>query len=57
MNNLQQRIGSERIDGGRDIFGQLMIGARNSITIGVAITVIAGFLGLMIWFNLRLFRR
>ena len=34
--------------GGRDIFGQLMIGARNSITIGVAITIIAGFLGLMI---------
>ena len=34
--------------GGRDIFGQLMIGARNSITIGVAITIIAGFLGLTI---------
>ncbi|MFD1929635.1 ABC transporter permease [Sporosarcina siberiensis] len=34
--------------GGRDIFGQLMIGARNSITIGVVITLIAGFLGLTI---------
>jgi peptide/nickel transport system permease protein len=33
--------------GGRDVFGQLMIGARNSITIGVAITVIAGAIGLM----------
>ena len=34
--------------GGRDIFGQLLIGARNSITIGVTITLLAGFLGLMI---------
>jgi peptide/nickel transport system permease protein len=34
--------------GGRDVFGQLVIGARNSLTIGIAITVIAGFLGLMI---------
>lgn len=33
---------------GRDIFTQLMIGARNSITIGVAVTLIAGFLGLSI---------
>ena len=39
-------LGTDR--GGRDIFVQLMIGARNSITIGVAVTVIAGFLGLMI---------
>ena len=34
--------------GGRDVFGQLVIGARNSITIGVTITLLAGFLGLMI---------
>lgn len=34
--------------GGRDVFGQLVIGARNSITIGVMITIFAGFLGLMI---------
>ena len=34
--------------GGRDVFGQLIIGARNSITIGVLITVFAGCLGLFI---------
>lgn len=34
--------------GGRDVFGQLVIGARNSITIGVMITVGASFLGLLI---------
>ena len=39
-------LGTDR--GGRDIFVQLMVGARNSITIGVAVTVIAGFLGLTI---------
>ena len=39
-------LGTDR--GGRDIFVQLVIGARNSITIGAAITLIAGFLGLMI---------
>lgn len=33
-------------DGGRDVFGQLMIGARNSFTIGIAVTVIAGLIGL-----------
>ncbi|WP_339252848.1 ABC transporter permease [Sporosarcina sp. FSL W8-0480] len=33
-------------DGGRDVFGQLMIGARNSFTIGIAVTVIAGVIGL-----------
>ncbi|MDW0116609.1 ABC transporter permease [Sporosarcina thermotolerans] len=33
-------------DGGRDVFGQLMIGARNSFTIGIAVTVIAGVVGL-----------
>ena len=39
-------LGTDR--GGRDIFVQLMIGARNSFTIAVAVTVIAGFLGLTI---------
>lgn len=34
--------------GGRDIFGQLMIGARNSFTIGLAITVLSGIIGLTI---------
>lgn len=38
-------LGTDR--GGRDIFGQLMLGARNSITIGVLITIIAGCIGLM----------
>ena len=32
--------------GGRDIWGQLIIGARNSFTIGLAITLITGFIGL-----------
>lgn len=34
--------------GGRDIFGQLIIGARNSFTIGLAITLITGFIGLTV---------
>ncbi|NNV04882.1 ABC transporter permease [Geobacillus sp. C56-T2] len=34
--------------GGRDVFGQLIIGARNSFTIGLAITLITGFIGLTI---------
>jgi len=34
--------------GGRDVFGQLVIGARNSITIGIMITLFAGFIGLTV---------
>ncbi|MGZ0085384.1 ABC transporter permease [Caldibacillus thermoamylovorans] len=34
--------------GGRDVFGQLIIGARNSFTIGLAITLITGLIGLAI---------
>jgi peptide/nickel transport system permease protein len=34
--------------GGRDIFGQLIIGARNSFTIGLAITLITGLIGLTV---------
>jgi peptide/nickel transport system permease protein len=34
--------------GGRDIFGQLMIGARNSFTIASAITLLTGFVGLAV---------
>jgi peptide/nickel transport system permease protein len=34
--------------GGRDIFGQLIIGARNSFTIGLAITLITGLIGLAV---------
>jgi len=34
--------------GGRDIFGQLIIGARNSLTIGIAITLITSFIGITI---------
>ncbi len=34
--------------GGRDILGQLIIGTRNSFTIGLAITLITGFIGLTV---------
>ncbi|HHT7085974.1 ABC transporter permease [Bacillus anthracis] len=34
--------------GGRDIFGQLMIGTRNSFTIGLVITAITCFIGMAI---------
>jgi len=34
--------------GGRDIFGTLIIGAKNSITIGVVITLISGLIGLTV---------
>ncbi|AYF04801.1 MULTISPECIES: ABC transporter permease [Bacillus] len=34
--------------GGRDIFGQLIIGTRNSFTIGLAITILSCFIGLSI---------
>lgn len=34
--------------GGRDVFGQLIIGARNSITIGVVVTLLAGIIGIIV---------
>lgn len=34
--------------GGRDIFGQLIIGAKNSFTIGLCITLITGCIGLCV---------
>jgi peptide/nickel transport system permease protein len=34
--------------GGRDIFGLLIIGGKNSFTIGLAITLITGFIGLLV---------
>jgi peptide/nickel transport system permease protein len=34
--------------GGRDIFGQLIIGARNSFTIGFVITLICGIIGIVV---------
>lgn len=34
--------------GGRDILGQLIIGARNSLTIAIAVTLITGFIGVVI---------
>ncbi|MED1202511.1 ABC transporter permease [Heyndrickxia acidicola] len=34
--------------GGRDIFGLLIIGGRNSFTIGLSITLITGFIGLVV---------
>ncbi|MBE1553307.1 ABC transporter permease [Sporosarcina limicola] len=39
-------LGSD--DGGRDVFGQLMLGARNSFTIGICVTLIAGLFGLTV---------
>ena len=35
-------------DGGRGIFGQLLLGAKNSFTIGICVTLIAGLFGLTI---------
>lgn len=32
--------------GGRDVFGQLVIGARNSLTIGIVITLVTSFIGI-----------
>jgi len=32
--------------GGRDVFGQLIIGTRNSLSIGILVTVMAGLIGL-----------
>lgn len=34
--------------GGRDVFGQLIIGTRNSLVIGVLVTLMTGFIGLVI---------
>lgn len=34
--------------GGRDILGQLVIGARNSITIAIAITLLSGVFGILV---------
>lgn len=34
--------------GGRDILGQLIVGARNSLTIAIAVTLITGFIGVVI---------
>ncbi|CAM3190601.1 ABC transporter permease [Filibacter tadaridae] len=35
-------------DAGRDVFGQLMLGTRNSFTIGICVTLIAGLFGLTV---------
>lgn len=42
--NSQNWLGTD--SGGRDILGQLILGARNSITIGFAITIITGIAGI-----------
>ncbi|WP_017691438.1 ABC transporter permease [Paenibacillus sp. PAMC 26794] len=34
--------------GGRDVFGQLVIGTRNSLTIGIIVTLMTGFIGILI---------
>ncbi|KMK77415.1 ABC transporter permease [Alkalihalobacillus pseudalcaliphilus] len=33
--------------GGRDVFGQLIIGTRNSISIGLLVTLLSGFVGIV----------
>src|SRR5690625_1329721 len=33
--------------GGRDIFGQLIIGTRNSLSIGILVTLMTGFIGVV----------
>lgn len=34
--------------GGRDVFGQLIIGTRNSLSIGLLVTLMSGFIGIVI---------
>ncbi|WKL04519.1 ABC transporter permease [Paenibacillus amylolyticus] len=34
--------------GGHDVFGQLVIGTRNSLTIGIIVTLMTGFIGILI---------
>lgn len=34
--------------GGRDVFGQLIIGTRNSLTIGFTVTILAGIIGIAV---------
>jgi len=34
--------------GGRDVFGQLIIGTRNSLTIGIIVTVFTGIIGILV---------
>lgn len=34
--------------GGRDVFGQLIIGTRNSLSIGILVTVMTGIIGILI---------
>lgn len=34
--------------GGRDVFGQLIIGTKNSLSIGLLVTVMSGFIGIVV---------
>lgn len=34
--------------GGRDVFGQLIIGTRNSLSIGILVTLMTGFIGILV---------
>ncbi|WP_411954101.1 ABC transporter permease [Alkalibacillus sp. S2W] len=38
-------LGSDQ--GGRDIFGQLIIGTRNSLSVGILVTIMSGFVGIV----------
>lgn len=46
MPSSQYWLGTD--DGGRDVLGQLLLGARNSLTIGVCVTLLASIYGLVI---------
>lgn len=34
--------------GGRDVFGQLIIGTKNSLSIGILVTIMTGFIGIVV---------
>ncbi|WP_106588645.1 ABC transporter permease [Salsuginibacillus halophilus] len=34
--------------GGRDVFGQLIIGTRNSLTVGIGVTAVSGMIGIIL---------
>src|SRR5690625_115062 len=38
--------------GGRDVFGQLIIGAKNSLSIGILVTLMSGFIGIVLVLSL-----
>ena len=43
--------------GGRDVFGQLIIGTRNSLSIGILVTLMTGIIGIIDWIGFWIFWR